>query len=642
MLQLHTRTHRLTLPPEIELTLNFTNPIFDKEAIDRVWSYPITLPATPINQLALGLSTRLDGRFRKPRVPATLSIDAEFELYGELKIESATPTDIKVTFQNTSLRIAKKLRDLRLRSLKLTNQVTSFYNTRLVLSAVYLVQHTQWAIQINNDVFTATIPNFSTLINAINAKYPNTAVDLGATFPLSAQERLILFQNLPDPGSFRIYLRPGVSNPGATAFFHVFQTDFKKEATRINAAWVTHLQGEGNSLARYPVIKAPQLYGTKNSKWNGYANYINAATQEYTTSDADIGAIAAWTDTALPQPMLLPIISQIASTVALNAIGGTFLNDAEIKKLLIWNNLPVDKIISDYDYIVDERPDAQGFLPDQAIARAHTYQPSFNIADYLPDISALDMILNLANTFCLFIQVRNGILKLIPIRDRLRGRPEDWTSRCEPNASQAFPDYVPYTLDYDRQGDETNEPPQLQKVYGGEEATAYVAPFFTLVERSEFPARATTTENYTSWRVPYIAEEGRNTAIDGLTKAPSLRLLFYRGRQLDSRGHYYPLAGHSRYAYGSVVVGNYSLDWQGEGGLYETWWKDFITMQSSGRVIKRRVRLTAADLAELVKWEKVVKTINDPQGQTKCVIKDVRVKITNTRIQVADVEFVTL
>jgi len=638
MLQLHTRTHRLSLPLEIELTLNFTNPIFDKEAIDRVWSYPITLPATPTNQLALGLSTRLDGRFRKPRVPATLSIDAEFELYGELKIESATPTDIKVTFQNTSLRIAKKLRDLRLRSLKLTNQVTSFYNTRLVLSAVYLVQHTQWAIQINNDIFTATIPNFSTLINAINVKYPNTAVDLGATFPLSAQERWILFQNLPDPGSFRIYLRPGVSNPGATAFFHLFETDFKKEATRINAAWVTHLKGEGNSQVRYPVIKAPQLYGTKNSKWNGYANYIKADTQDYITSEAFLDATPAWTDTALPLPMLKPIISQIASAVALNAIGGTFLNDTEISKLLLWNNLPVDKIVSDYDYIADERPDDPTFV----IPRIHTYLPSFNIADYLPDISALDTLLNLANTFCLFIQVRNGVLKMIPIRDRLRGRPEDWTSRCEPNASQAFPDYVPYTLDYDRQGDETNEPPQLQKKYGGEESTAYVAPFFTLVERSEFPARATTTENYTSWRVPYTAEEGRNTAIDGLTKAPSLRLLFYRGRQLDSRGHYYPLAGHSRYAYGSVVVGNYSLDWQGEGGLYETWWKDFITMQSSGRVIKRRVRLTAADLAELVKWEKVVKTINDPQGQTKCVIKDVRVKITNTRIQVADVEFVTL
>jgi predicted DNA-binding protein YlxM (UPF0122 family) len=387
-------------------------------------------------------------------------------------------------------------------------------------------------------------------------------------------------------------------------------------------------------------VKAPNIYGEgKNPLYGGYLNYIQGDTQEHPNdATAFLPNPIAWRHTLVPLPHLEPLLGAISESVGLTGISGSFLADTEVQSLILWHNTPIDLVVGDLDYIVDRGE-------DWVENKKHTYRPTFNLAEFLPDITALDLVQRLANTFCLFLRTKQGRLIITPVRDLLRAAPEDWTSISEPYDNQAFPNYEGYTLDYDRQGDETNEPPQLQRVDGGPEAQEFICPIYTLFERVEADQYLLDFETgipIRSWRIPYIAEEGRSSYFN-LSKPASLRLLWWRGIQEDSAGQNYPLATHGRIGFGGTQVGNYSLDWSGPGGLLETWWVEYIKLLTHGKPIMRKVRLTGAQINEIAKWQSVVKkAIYDEHGQTTAVVKSVNVKIGINHIKTAKVEFVTM
>lgn len=628
------------LDPKTTLTLTLINPIFDRDAIDRVFTFPFTLPASPTNLDILKHANRLDAAHRGKRLGAILWLEGNPFQYGELEKIKTGARRIEVTFKNTSLRTSEKLRAKKLRSVSHTETVTTAYNPDILLASVWplLSPITTIAVGINDHIFEKSVADMAGLIADINAVFPGVASDPG--LPAGINERWLFFSNIPDPNNFKIYLRPGVTNPAVTAFFAVNATTAEDEAERIETAFDALLAAGGSDLARYPCIKAPNLYGEKkNDLYGGYANYIQGDTQEHPNdATAFLPNPRAWRHTLLPLPHLKPLLDAIAESVGLTGISGSFFADTEVQSLLLWHNTPIDLVVGDLDFIVDRAEDA----PDNYL---HTYRPIFNLAEFLPDITALDLVQRLVNTFCLFLRTKQGRLIVTPVRDLLRAAPEDWTSISEPYDTQTFPNYEGYTLDYDRQGDETNEPPQLQRVDGGSEAQEFICPIYTLFERVEadqYLLDFTTGIPIRSWRIPYIAEEGRSSYFN-LTKPATLRLLWWRGIQEDSEGQDYPLATHGRMGFGGTQVGNYSLDWQGPGGLFETWWQEYIRLITNGRPIIRGVRLSAAQLTDLSQWRSVVKkTVYDELGQTTAVVKSVRVNITQSKIETAKVEFVTL
>lgn len=639
MLALSTLDHQyFALDPRTELNLTLINPIFDRDAIDRVFTFPFTLPATPENLELLRHANRLDAAHRSNRLGAIIWLEGNPFQHGELELVKTSARRIEVTFKNTSLRISEKLEATRLRDVSHPETVTTAYNPNILLASVWpaLSGITTLAIGINEHVFEKSIANLAGLIADINAVFPGVASDPG--LPAGLNERWLFLSNIPDPSNFRIYLRPATTNPAVTALFAVNATTADTEATRIQDAFDTLLADGGSDLARYPCLKAPNIYGEKkNTLYGGYINYIQGDTQAHPNNAATIlPEPIAWRHTLVPLPHLQPLIEAIVQSVGLTGISGSFFADTEVQQLIMWHNTPIDLVVGDLDFIVDRDPD----WPDN---RRHTYQPTFNLSAFLPDITALDLIQRISNTFALFLRTKQGRLIITPVRDPLRAAPEDWTSISEPYDTQSFPDYHPYTLDYDRQGDETREPPQLLRVDGGAEADEFIAPIYTLYERIE-------SDQYLidyvpgvlrSWRIPYISEEGRSAYFD-LTRGASIRLLWWRGIQPDVEGQDYPLATHGRLGFGLDPVGNYSLDWQGPGGLYETWWIEYIALLTKGRTITRRVRLTFADLIYLSTWTSMKKVVYDEHGQSTAVVKSVRVKVSQFSISTADVEFVTL
>ena len=318
-----------------------------------------------------------------------------------------------------------------------------------------------------------------------------------------------------------------------------------------------------------------------------------------------------------------------AQTEDINSFGGLFLDDAEIQELILWNNNPIDLFASYLDTIAER----------ENLNIQHSYQGQWSLADMLPDVSAMEIITRLINTFCLFLRYEGKVMKLIPRKTLLGMAPEDWTDKAEPEPNLDLEDIEGYSLDYDRQNDDTNIANQLQRVDGGDEALEFTAGFYTLHEKSEAIAWQTDPEeDLRTWRLPLINEAGRSDYFD-LSNAPSIRLMFWRGMQPDAEGDNYPLATHGRYDYAGNEVGAYSLDWQGDGGLYDAWWKEYITLLVTGRTVTVPVRLTMQDILELRKWTHIIKHIRFRYGQFVGVVKSVKFNATLKGISVASVEF---
>lgn len=102
------------------------------------------------------------------------------------------------------------------------------------------------------------------------------------------------------------------------------------------------------------------------------------------------------------------------------------------------------------------------------------------------------------------------------------------------------------------------------------------------------------------WMVPQAKQKGNSPMFDLYVNNPyTPRLLFYRGFRNDGNGEPYPLGSYHNYDYDENRIGNYSLSWDGDDGLYNVWWKDYLNVISGSRTITIPVRLNLNDLLNL-------------------------------------------
>jgi len=645
MLQLRTLAPEyFDLDPRTSLNITMKAPIFDPEGIERIFSYPFVLPDTPKNVRLLKAAQRLDARINTTKIDVEILLEGQVFHRGFLRITGRQNNGIEVSFKNKSLDLAETLGKIRLRDISNIETVTDPFCPQLIIALVYPILTpitTNIALQINTNVYIYTIIQLDDLIAAIEADYPGIASE--PVLGQAPNELLILFSCPPNPGEFNIYIRPAVPDPPNTLFFNVFASDYEDEADRITTDWATFLAAEGSAKSKYPVVFAPNLYDGKNTKFSRYANYVDAdgvhpATGSDNTNDAVLAndpggspyysySLSQWPHTLLPFPVLRSVLDAIIPLVGAVSLTGTFVDDAEIADLILWNNTAIDRVISAEEYIVD--------FP--ATNESHIYEPEFDLKDLMPDISAMDLLKGLISMFCLYIRYEQGKIIINPCRDALTAKPEEWTAYAEPSYNQDIPESVAYTLDYNRQGDDTNLVGQLQRVNGGTDAQDFISQPFTLHYRLETDPLDTDR----AWNIPIISEKGTSSYYKIANKA-SFRLLFYRGMQPDSGGNDYPFASHSNLNLQGESVGNYSLDWQGPNGLYEKWWKEYIHLRTHGRPLKMRFRLSVDQLIDLSRWRKGSKVIYTEFGQVTGIIQSIQFRATPRGVSIADVELITL
>jgi hypothetical protein len=115
-----------------------------------------------------------------------------------------------------------------------------------------------------------------------------------------------------------------------------------------------------------------------------------------------------------------------------------------------------------------------------------------------------------------------------------------------------------------------------------------------------------TVFNNVKWLNPHTKQTGNMYKSDQVD--PAHRYLFYRGWQgcdvkettegptLDAL---YPFGSYHTYNYQKVKIANYSLSWNHEDGLINTWWKKFINFAANTAPVKLEVNFSISDLANM-------------------------------------------
>jgi len=106
---------------------------------------------------------------------------------------------------------------------------------------------------------------------------------------------------------------------------------------------------------------------------------------------------------------------------------------------------------------------------------------------------------------------------------------------------------------------------------------------------------------FQEWMVPHIQHIGFDNNLTIVkTSVTSFRCMLYRGFQPCDVGvtGTYPMASTTRYNIRGEEIGDHSLLWDREDGIYNTWWKHAYEMLRNKKSVKRRMLLTIGDLLD--------------------------------------------
>lgn len=105
---------------------------------------------------------------------------------------------------------------------------------------------------------------------------------------------------------------------------------------------------------------------------------------------------------------------------------------------------------------------------------------------------------------------------------------------------------------------------------------------------------------------PIILTQGTIPFIEGNEKADMpLRYTIYRGLALAQDSLQYPYASAFPYESRDIKIGNYSLYWNGEDGIYEKWYRRWHEMLLYGKPVKATFKLTVSDYLKFSQKDKI-------------------------------------
>jgi len=107
----------------------------------------------------------------------------------------------------------------------------------------------------------------------------------------------------------------------------------------------------------------------------------------------------------------------------------------------------------------------------------------------------------------------------------------------------------------------------------------------------EFPLSSLELTTQAGRQLPTSKQAGISPLFGLESNKSPLRLLFWKGLQTDDNGAQYPAASNE--------LNGKKLQWNGEGGLFETYWSKYHAFKSSTSPTEKQVDFTAVQLASL-------------------------------------------
>jgi hypothetical protein len=625
MLSIRIGSDFLDLFPDTSLNVSGVSPVFDRDRIERVFSYPVKVPVNENNQALLGYPSRLDAARQRRYENVTVFLEGiEFDR-GIFKLSGVANDIIELTFQNAPLDYIEQLKRKKLQEdLDMPVTAASAYTPTILITTVFSTTNygnQSVAIGVDDNVYTEPTSSAQNIINLINADYAGLAsVDnyddsLGSGVILTLaidtsvdptiQLNLFPFNASGSYVFFELLLPQGIS--AGTLF-----TEWQAHVTSVNSTSTTHA---------FPPVYAPRFYDDRNDRFSGFLNYI-APDGSY---PHDIESISdnneGWTHTFLPMPYLKHVVEQIFDAVGITVVAGSFFDDTNIQSLLVYNLRALDINLTPYLFISKQVVENNAEIP---IPSAHGYPSTYNLRDHLPDTSLYEFIQRLSTTFPLVIRIEQGAVYIDDVDTLINQVAIDLTEYADPEYSLDISTSGGYRLTYDRQDtpeatttvltDLINEVQDLDPV---EIQTGFFTNYVEYV-------RDTLDLNGRIFRLPF--EQGVGESILAQVDEETPFKLLFSFFDTDTSQNSYISASYNQVSQGNQVIGPYSLDWNGTDGLYDHWWRKLIDLLSADE-IDVTVYLPFWKLIELRQNITAAIQIQYPEGKVIGYVKKYQFKI---------------
>ena len=351
-------TDLLDIDPATALSVTLANPALDPQGIARTYSYPIRIPLTPANRVALHHQNRLDSRSRGSYIPQDISLDCiPFET-GRAYIEEHTDRHSEITFQNADLTSIDALANIKIRDLLGVIAIPQTEKTRYVLTAA---GGPNFLITINGVLYSAGglgVPR----ADALNA----LAADINADYPGIASYNVGLDQFILTTDAETFVVSYSVAD------FSLVSEQTLSDAREKNLQAYITAAAAGTYPVAFPVVYAPEFY----PRPLDYRFYVNHRIDNtYLTNG--YGIAFGWATTYVPFVRLRYLLDLIATELGITDIVFDLPTEqaADLDSILIYNNVTLDNLRRENSVV-------------HGIEEKNGFRTSINLPDHVPDYTA--------------------------------------------------------------------------------------------------------------------------------------------------------------------------------------------------------------------------------------------------------------
>lgn len=584
----------LDLPDNAKIDITGSNPAFDQDAVARVFSFPFKLPASPRNLRAMQHINRVDakrvGQARIDRA-ARLWVAGGVFKEGFLKVGEVTPDTIECSFSNLDRELLDDWSKIKIRSLMpVVNIPQTAHAARweyTLLPVPYLYFITINGTQLYFDATLSGTQNDAGLglAAAINAVYPGSATYISPT------NTLVVLALDYDPFVVTATIQ-GVTLVSAKN---------PPEAVQLNLT--TYVKGVGNSPIAshsFPTLRHNGLYGQQNFTFSGYVNYRHDDVMGINEPDS---TGMNWQYAYIPYVKLKYVFDQIAAASGIEW-AGEFYESQDFADLRIWANYALDDVY--FDWFTDN------------FRYMNAGKTSFDLAFYVPDLDAKAFILKIFDVLNLYPISKGTSVSIMRRKDQVNAAVRQ-LELVDPTYRMTVTPRQGVTLRFkDILKDQAKQIDQLEDYVVGDGGIVQEVEVTPLYERSILD---NVTE--TNWRMCFVQEKGSSDELGVGINACPLRLFFDRGLQEDEDGLEYPMSTNQATNMAGDPVGELSLSWEGDTGLYAQLWEGWAVLQDNAPVEISAI-LPVSTARDLLRWERPVLQFWHPLGEVRVIVKNIQ------------------
>ena len=614
MLEIRIESEVLELAPGTSVQITNSSPIFDKDSVDRKFTFPFRIPLTPNNRRIRHHSNRLDAGNKQTSRSAVVRFGGNQLLSGDMVQTSVSDAQEEVAIGTNPLKIWERLGKIKI------NEILETFNLLDGRPAPL------WRFTMGfTGTYTFTIPG--TTASATAATFPDIpaagasiAAQLNAAHPGLANYNV--GSNLLEVDSF--FLK---DNAFGFTLFSVHNSTLPVAQYRQNAVEAHILSANATPIAShcFPLIQWDNFYGDKNFLFTGLYGYhiINNVIDGVMLENRDIThpTELSWDNAIIPCVRIPYILSKIAETLGDYVWDGTVWDDPDFQKLIHVPNLALDELTEE-------------IYGDLDIHKRNTFKPEIILNNMVPAMSAAEFITRLCNTFSLYLYPADGVLSFKKKQTPLQVKPINLDGRIGKNFSIEPNTVAGWKLAMATNPNEIHvDATELNSVVTGE------GEYEILTSTSMFMVENNFNSPLITFRMPITDQAGRSPIFDTNANKSTmpLTLLFCHELQTDSGGDSYIFASHDGIDSNGDTVGAYSLSPEGEFGLYELWHKGVIEFILAAS-LKVTAYLHPGEVQKLTNWESGRIEFYHPEGKVTAAIKSVDVRATNQGLQPTQLE----